>query len=85
MYDNFINKQPEIRHVSRKEIKKKIGERIVEIRESKGWTQSELARLCDKDRQAIEKIESGKVNPTLFTLWELADGLKIPLREFLDF
>ena len=31
------------------------------------------------------KIESGKVNPTLFTLWELADGLKIPLREFLDF
>ena len=65
-------------------LKKKIGQRIVELREQKGWSQSDLARACNKDRQAIEKLENGKVNPTLFTLLEVAEALGISLSKLLD-
>jgi putative transcriptional regulator len=71
--------------VTRDKLKKKIGERIVELRTQKGWSQSDLARACNKDRQAIEKLESGKVNPTLYTLLELADAMEIGLPKLVDF
>ena len=70
--------------MTKEELKNRIGQRIVELRERKGWSQSDLARACDKDRQAIEKIERGIVNPTVFTLWELSDAMEMTLNEFLD-
>ena len=70
--------------MTRDKLKKKIGQRIVEFREQKGWSQSDLARACDKDRQAIEKIENGKVNPTLYTLFEIANALEISLSKLVD-
>jgi putative transcriptional regulator len=70
--------------VTRDKLKKKIGERIVELRTQKGWSQSDLARACNKDRQAIEKLESGKVNPTLYTLLEVANALEITLPKLVD-
>lgn len=71
--------------MTREKLKKRIGERIVELRTQKGWSQSDLARACNKDRQAIEKLESGKVNPTLFTLLEVANALEISLSKVVDF
>ena len=65
--------------MTRDKLKKELGKRIVELREQKGWSQSDLARACNKDRQAIEKLENGKVNPTLYTLLEVANALEISL------
>lgn len=65
-------------------LKKKIGQRIVELREEKSWSQSDLARACNKDRQSIEKLENGKVNPTLYTLLEVAIALEISLSKLVD-
>jgi putative transcriptional regulator len=70
--------------MTRDKLKKKIGQRIVQFREQKNWSQSDLARACNKDRQAIEKIENGKVNPTLFTLYEIANALEISLSKLVD-
>lgn len=70
--------------MNREKLKKKIGQRIVELREQKGWSQSDLARACNKDRQAIEKLENGKVNPTLYTLFEIANALEISLSKLVD-
>jgi transcriptional regulator with XRE-family HTH domain len=50
--------------VKKEQLQKKIGQRIIQLREEKGWSQADLARACNKDRQAIEIIENGKVNPT---------------------
>ena len=66
-------------------LKKNIGKRIVELRLKKGWNQSELARLCGKDRQALEKLENGKVNPTLYTLLEISKALNVSLRDLVTF
>ena len=65
----------------KEELASKIGKRIIQIREKRGWTQSDLARACLKDRQSIERIESGKTNPTLFTLYVIATALEVPMSD----
>lgn len=67
--------------VKKEELSKKIGKRIAQIRERKGWTQSDLARALMRDRQSIERIESGKTNPTVFTLHEIATVLDVTISE----
>lgn len=69
--------------MDKEELKKRIGQRIVELRTQKGWSQSDLARACGKDRQAIEKLENGKVNPTLYSLLEISKALDISLSQLV--
>ncbi|MEI9911760.1 MAG: helix-turn-helix transcriptional regulator [Bacteroidota bacterium] len=70
--------------MKKSDLNKKIGQRIIDLREKKGWNQSELARACGKDRQAIEKLENGRVNPTLYTLYEIAKALEVSLASLTD-
>ncbi|MFY7943892.1 MAG: helix-turn-helix domain-containing protein [Crocinitomicaceae bacterium] len=70
--------------MTRDQLKKEFGKRIIMLREQKGWSQSDFARACNKDRQAIEKLENGKVNPTLYTLLELANALEVSLGELVN-
>lgn len=71
--------------MTREKLKMDLGKQIVKLREQHGWTQSDLARACNKDRQAIEKLENGKVNPTLYTLLEVAHALGTSLSKLVDF
>lgn len=71
--------------MTKDQLKKKIGNRIVDLRIQKGWNQSDLARACGKDRQAIEKIENGKVNPTIYSLYEVSRALEVSLYKLLNF
>lgn len=71
--------------MTKEQLKKKIGQRIVELRTRKGWSQSDLARACNKDRQALEKLENGKVNPTLYSLLEISIALEVNLKKLMDF
>jgi putative transcriptional regulator len=71
--------------VTKEQLQKKIGQRIRDLRTQKGWSQADLARACDKDRQTIEKLENGRVNPTLYTLVEISKALQISLRSVVDF
>lgn len=71
--------------MTKEELKRNIGKRIVELRTQKGWSQSDLARACDKDRQALEKLENGKVNPTIYSLLEISKALEVSLPELVMF
>jgi len=71
--------------MTRDQLKKKVGNRIIELRTKKGWSQSDLARECGKDRQAIEKLENGKVNPTIYSLYEISKALKVDVYQLLRF
>ncbi|MCE2734796.1 MAG: helix-turn-helix domain-containing protein [Flammeovirgaceae bacterium] len=71
--------------MTKEKLKKEIGKKIKFLREQRGWSQSDLARACEKDRQAIEKIENGKVNPTVFSLLEISKALSVPLSELVTF
>ena len=65
------------------ELKEQIGKRLINLRSKKGWSQSDFARACNKDRQAIEKLENGRVNPTIYSLYEIAVVLETSLSELL--
>lgn len=85
LYDIFVVFFVDICRMTKDELKTAIGKRVVELRAKKGWSQSDLARACEKDRQAIEKIENGKVNPTVYSLYEITVGLQVSLKELFDF
>jgi putative transcriptional regulator len=71
--------------MKKEEFLKKLGKHVIKIRTQKGWSQSELARNCDKERQSIERLENGKINPSAYYLLQVANGLDISLNELLDF
>ena len=70
--------------MTKDELKIAIGKRIVKLRTKKGWSQSDLARACNKDRQAMEKLENGKVNPTIYSLLEIAEALEVDLKTLVS-
>jgi putative transcriptional regulator len=67
------------------ELQLKVGRRIVELRTQKGWSQADLARACNKDRQSIERIENGKVAPSLYTLYEISKALEVSIAKLVTF
>lgn len=71
--------------MTKDQLKKRVGIKIVELRTQKGLSQSDLARACGKDRQAIEKIENGRVNPTIYSLYEISKALEVSLNALLNF
>lgn len=50
----------------------KIRDVLVELRERKSLTQTELAQKMSKTQALISRIEAGKTNPTIRTLEEIA-------------
>lgn len=67
-----------------KEFLVKLGQRIKEIRKSKGLSQSEVANRCDKERQSYQRVETGNINPTIWYLQHIAKALNVELKEMLD-
>lgn len=63
----------------------KLGRHIAQTREKAGLSQTELALRCDKDRQSINRLEKGRINPTAFYLLQLATELNVPVKDLLDF
>ena len=64
---------------------KKLGKNIARLREEAGLSQTELALRCDKDRQSLNRLEKGRINPSAFYLSEIAVELKVPVKELFDF
>lgn len=62
---------------------KKLGLKIREIRKGKGMSQAELANTIGKDQQSVQRLEAGNVNPSFYYLYEIAEGLKVELKELI--
>ena len=73
------------KEVDKFELAKKIGRNIKRLRKERDISQSELGMRCFKDKQAIEKIENGKVNPTAYSLYQISVALNIDPVELWNF
>lgn len=63
---------------------KRIGEKVRELRISKGLTQMDLAFKCnDKDYSQINRVELGKVNFSVSYLALIASALEVSPQELL--
>ena len=60
-----------------------IGLRIRQIRKERNLSQEELAELSDVSARFISMIETGRKNPSLKVLCEIAGGLEISLDEIV--
>jgi len=61
----------------------KLGVRIKELREVKGFDQKSFAFDCEIGRTQLYMIENGKTNPRLLTLMKIAKGLDLSIDELL--
>ena len=64
---------------------KKLGAHIAGLRISKGISQAEFARSCDKDPQSLNRLEKGKINPSIIYLREIAEQLDMEVGDMLKF
>ena len=59
----------------------KLGERIKQIRLSKGISQEKFALSIEMDRTYYASVESGKRNISIINIEKIANGLEISLEE----
>lgn len=52
-----------------------------ELREDRGWTQSELAEQLDVSRQTVHSIEKGKYSPSLPLAFKISQVFGRPIED----
>lgn len=72
MEDNFL------------EYLKKLGKNIAKIRADKGMTQYKLAKELIMEQSNLGRIESGKTNPTIKTLYKISEKLDCNITDLID-
>lgn len=72
--------------MQKKELLVKVGGNIRLIRESKGLTQMDVAAKMEGniDTSNISRIEQGRTNPTILTLYRISKALEVPLSQLVD-
>ena len=70
--------------MDKKELQRVIGLRIKEVRLNKSMTQQGLASICDYEKSNMARIEAGRTNITIWTLFKLCEALEVTLEEFFQ-
>ena len=70
--------------IRNRELLIKFGKHLKKLRESKNLSQQELANLCDIEHSQISRIELGKINTTISTLFLIASKLGVDITELME-
>lgn len=62
----------------------KFGEFVRSKREALGMTQEDVSAKMNIDYQSVSRLERGKISPTLYWCYGLAEALDIPLPKLLE-
>lgn len=66
-------------------IYEQFGSKVRELRKKKGVSQEDFAALIGRDARTIVAIETGKRNPTLYTIYKIAKALGVKTHELITF
>ncbi|MFI9589773.1 helix-turn-helix transcriptional regulator [Nonomuraea sp. NPDC052265] len=66
------------------ELRRQFGTRLRELRERRGLTQEQLGELAGVDRKTINRIENGMYSPHLDNVFQIADALRLPVRDLFE-
>ncbi|AHW60660.1 Helix-turn-helix [Draconibacterium orientale] len=66
------------------QLQQKIGNRIRELRESKGVSQQNLAAICNFEKANLSRLEAGRTNPTISTLYKISEALEVSLSDLVN-
>ncbi len=62
---------------------KSIGQKIVQIRKDKGYSQEDLAGFVDMDRSYLSEIENGQKNLSVMMLIRISNALDVKPEDIL--
>lgn len=66
------------------DINKIIAENLKKLRTERNLSLGQLSLLSDISKVMLSQIEKGDTNPTINTIWKIANGLKIPYTSLLE-
>ena len=72
-------------HIRNENLLKILGKRIRQLRTERNLTQEQLAAKIDNHGEQIGRVERGELNVSISTLYLVATGLEISLKELFDF
>lgn len=58
--------------------------RLRSLRSERGWSQADLGAVLGVSRQAVNAIETGKHDPSLFLAFKIAAAFGLPIEEIFD-
>jgi transcriptional regulator with XRE-family HTH domain len=61
-----------------------VGRNVRRLRTAAGISQAELASRMGVDRAYVSGLELGERNPTVITLWHVAEALGVKLKSFFE-
>ncbi len=59
--------------------------RVRQLREERGLTQKQLGEKVNVSRQAINAVETGKFDPSLWLAYDIAQLFDMSIEEIFDF
>lgn len=62
----------------------KIGDKIKEARKQNGISQQDLAAQCNFEKTNMSRIEAGRTNITIKTLYKISLALKVKIKDLVD-
>jgi len=63
------------------QLQQAIGKRIKTLREDKQIPQQDLAAKCNIEKSNLSRLEAGGTNPTIYTLYKIAENLDVSVSE----
>lgn len=77
---------PNMSSMEKSDLLKLVGKRIKEIRESKEMAQVDLVVKMEGniDTTNISRIESGRTNPTVYTLFRISQALEVSMSDLIN-
>jgi transcriptional regulator with XRE-family HTH domain len=70
-----------VENESKKELLLKFGENLRKARESRGFTQAQLANELNVEISQISRIERGLINTSVTTIYNISTVLKIDISD----
>ena len=65
------------------DVREAIANNLAKIRKSRGLSLDNVSELTGVSKAMLAQIENGKSNPTVTTLWKIANGLQVSFSGFL--
>ncbi|MGZ6412654.1 MAG: helix-turn-helix domain-containing protein [Bacteroidia bacterium] len=74
-----------MKSTSQKDIAKKLGKKVAELRKDKNLSQADLCYEAEIDVSTLSRLERGQLNVTLSILQAISKTLSVEMKDLFDF
>ena len=67
-----------------KEVNELIGINLKKMREERGYSIGKLSEIVEVSKSMLSQIEKGETNPSVGTIWKIANGLRVSFTSLLN-